>query len=116
MNLHLSLSQIMSDEDLGCPQSHSSDSCSSSEVEATASSSSLPPPDVEKTADKQQRKARGEIGVMPRPQVAPLFDLPIVYAPHSSRVPRGIPVQQYKCKYPGCTQVHVHVHVYIVYI
>ena len=47
--------------------------------------------------------------------------LPIVYAPHSSS--HTNPVQQYRCKYPGCNQVsaagtrlneeHIYVHVYM---
>lgn len=112
-NTVLILPQIMSDEDLAGPQSHSSDSSSSSsssEVEAAATSSALsshPPSEIEKQ-DKAPRKSRGETNVALRPPMGPPFDLPIVYAPHSSRAPRGAPVQQYKCKYPGCTQVCVY--------
>lgn len=109
------LPQIMSDEDLAGHQSHSSDSSSSSssEVEAgttTTAPSSHHPSEMEKQ-DKHPRKSRGDTHVAIRPPMGPPFDFPIVYAPHSSRTPRGAPVQQYKCKYPGCTQVHVYTYV-----
>lgn len=109
------LPQILSDEDLAGHQSHSSDSSSSSssEVDAattTTAPSSRPPSEMEKQ-DKPPRKSRGDPHVAIRPPMGPPFDFPIVYAPHSSRNPRGAPVQQYKCKYPGCTQVHMYIYV-----
>lgn len=99
--LLFSPSQIMSDEDLNCPRSHSSDASSSS---SEAEPASLALPHSLPEADRHPKKSRGD-GGLPRPPMGPHFDLPIVYAPHSSKPSHGAPVQQYKCKYPGCTQV-----------
>ena len=104
--------QILSDEEeMLYRQCHSSASSSCSEADTTSSSTN-PAPDSErpdKMTKKGYHKERGEKteqSVASKSLPASQYDhLPIVYAPHSSRVPQGAPVQQYKCKYPGCTQV-----------
>lgn len=115
-------------------QFHSSSSSGSGENETSPSPETYGP---EKTTRRSRREKQNRNGDRmaehpngPMPQVIHPYPphshihhqamrsayehLPIVYAPHSSS--HTNPVQQYRCKYPGCNQVgsgaveNIHVH------
>ena len=101
-------SQILTDEDdTGYPQLHSSSSSGSAEMDPT------PPPqtsDGDKSykykIKKPDRNPQQPLQFHQHPISQSLIpEVPLAYAPHTSNSGVGTPVQQYKCKYPGCNQV-----------
>ena len=126
--------QILTDEDdIAYPQIHSSSSSGSGENEPS------PPPELTasekvprksrkdklvKTGDRSSEGFNGPPVHLPlsfasphhhlhQPHIRTGYEhLPIVYAPHSSNPGLANPVQQYRCKYPGCNQVCACEHTY----